>query len=504
MSLQISTAEGALLLPLLPLPLLLLLVLAAWQLWQARGAAVADLERQATQQAASLQLLARTVSEHVADLRWQAERTLAPGAAGSPDAALLQALQPRAATGAGVDGYALDAMPPLLHAGSAQWVWSRPEAPGADALAASQVLGRVAEVAHARHPELAGSRWVAWPERWVAGYPFEPSSALFERWKAGSAAELLARLMADEAFSAGRPQENPQRVTYWTGIRTPNMGEAPQIEHAAPVYDGDEFRGVVSTRIRLETIARAAAAALKGQAAAPWWVLSARGELLAAHEARSPAPTLQAADLASMRQAGGRAGGYGGLRAVAIDTPDAPWTLVVARTDAALLAQEHDAVHVAYHGTASHGAEIEWLHPVMAEVLARCPQAHFELFGDGRTAHAFLALPRVTLLHPLKWPNYLAYTAATRRDIGLSPLLPTPFNAARGAVKFYDFARMGAAGIYTDVTPFAGFVRGGVDGLLLPNEPARWIEAIAALVQDAPRRRAIAAAARARALAAAS
>ncbi|NUN52520.1 MAG: hypothetical protein HUU06_07020 [Planctomycetaceae bacterium] len=33
--------------------LLLLLVLAAWQLWQARGAAVADLERQAAQQAAA-------------------------------------------------------------------------------------------------------------------------------------------------------------------------------------------------------------------------------------------------------------------------------------------------------------------------------------------------------------------------------------------------------------------------------------------------------------------
>ncbi len=169
--------------------------------------------------------------------------------------------------------------------------------------------------------------------------------------------------------------------------------------------------------------------------------------------------------------------------------------------DASLLAQRSDAVHIAYHGTASHGAEIEWLHPILAEVLARCPQAHFELFGDGRTGHAFLALPRVTLLHPLKWPNYLAYTAATRRDIGLSPLLPTPFNATRGAVKFYDFARMGAAGIYSNVVPFAGFVRDGVDGLLLPNEPARWVEAIVALVGDAPLRRALAAAARARALA---
>ena len=168
---------------------------------------------------------------------------------------------------------------------------------------------------------------------------------------------------------------------------------------------------------------------------------------------------------------------------------------------ASLLAQIDDAVHVAYHGTASHVAEIEWLHPIVAELLARCPQAHFELFGDGRTGPPFLALPRVTLLHPLKWPNYLAYTAATRRHIGLSPLLPTPFNATRGPVKFYDFARMGAAGIYSDVTPFAGFVRDGVDGLLLPNEPARWVEAIVALVGDAPRRAAIAAAARARALA---
>ena len=172
--------------------------------------------------------------------------------------------------------------------------------------------------------------------------------------------------------------------------------------------------------------------------------------------------------------------------------------------DAALLAQVQDAVHVAYHGTASHGAEIEWLLPIMAEVLARCPQVHFELFGDGRTGHAFLALPRVTLLHPLKWPNYLAYTAATRRDIGLSPLLPTPFNATRGAVKFYDFARMGAAGLYSDVAPFAGFVRDGVDGLLLPNDPARWVEAIVGLAGDPARRAAIAGAARARALAGAA
>jgi hypothetical protein len=164
-----------------------------------------------------------------------------------------------------------------------------------------------------------------------------------------------------------------------------------------------------------------------------------------------------------------------------------------------LLAQV-DAVQVAYHGTASHGAEIEWLHPVMAEVLARCPQVHFELFGDKRVAALYRELPRVAVLHPMRWPNYLAYSSATRRQIGLAPLLPTPFNAARGAVKFFDFARMGAVGVYSARPPYQGFVHDGIDGLLLPDEPARWVDALVALAGDRARLQAMAAAARQRAL----
>ena len=176
-------------------------------------------------------------------------------------------------------------------------------------------------------------------------------------------------------------------------------------------------------------------------------------------------------------------------------------TVIPLAPDAALLAQVTDAVHIAYHGTASHGAEIEWLRPIMAEVLERCPQAHFEVFGDRAVSSTYRDLPRTTVLHPMRWPNYLAYTAANRRQIGLSPLLPTPFNAARGAVKFYDFVRMGAVGLYSAVAPFEGFVRDGVDGLLLPNEPARWADALVRLVADPARTAAMAAAARVRALA---
>ncbi|MBU0689910.1 MAG: glycosyltransferase family 1 protein [Gammaproteobacteria bacterium] len=157
-------------------------------------------------------------------------------------------------------------------------------------------------------------------------------------------------------------------------------------------------------------------------------------------------------------------------------------------------------VRVCYHGTASHPCEIEWLLPIIREVQARTDDVHFELFGGREVAKRFGGLPRVSVLHPMGWQNYLAYTASHRCDIALAPLLPGAFNAARGPTKFYDYTRMEAAGLYSDVTPYRGFVREGVDGLLLDNDPERWIEAILALTLDAEKRAALAVAARQRLL----
>lgn len=166
----------------------------------------------------------------------------------------------------------------------------------------------------------------------------------------------------------------------------------------------------------------------------------------------------------------------------------------------ALMLAQNPCVRVCYHGTASHQREIEWLLPVIAQVQARTEAIYFELFGGRDVAKRFGSQPRVSVLHPMGWPNYLAYTASHRCDIALAPLLPGAFNAARGPTKFYDYTRMGAAGLYSDMAPYRGFVRDGVDGLLLDNNPERWVEAILALAPDAEKRAALAAAARQRLL----
>jgi hypothetical protein len=135
----------------------------------------------------------------------------------------------------------------------------------------------------------------------------------------------------------------------------------------------------------------------------------------------------------------------------------------------------------------------------MEAVQARSGDVHFELFGTHAASKLLRRVPRVSVLHPMSWPNYLAFTATRKRDIALAPLLPGAFNAARGPTKFYDYARMGAVGLYSNVSPYREFVRHDVDGLLLDNEPAAWIEAVLALASDEHRRMAMAAAATQRA-----
>jgi hypothetical protein len=157
-------------------------------------------------------------------------------------------------------------------------------------------------------------------------------------------------------------------------------------------------------------------------------------------------------------------------------------------------------LQLAYLGTSVHEAEIQWLHPLLETLQNRHEHTHVELFGDHAQNRRFRALPRVRILHPMRWPNYLAETGHGRIDILLTPLLASPFNAARAPVKLIDAARCGAAGLYSNRPPYQGFVRHGQDGLLLDDDPACWLAAIERLIANPDERGRLAAGARRRAL----
>lgn len=153
------------------------------------------------------------------------------------------------------------------------------------------------------------------------------------------------------------------------------------------------------------------------------------------------------------------------------------------------LLADRNPVKIAYHGSSSHQAEKYWLRDVIESVLVACPQASFEIFGEHEIYKLYRDLPRVTVLHPMSWQNYLDYTRHHHVDIGLAPLLATEFNRARGPVKFYDFVRMGAVGVYSNCAPYSDLIEQDVHGVLLNNDLQQWIEALIMLVNSEPKRR---------------
>ncbi len=137
-----------------------------------------------------------------------------------------------------------------------------------------------------------------------------------------------------------------------------------------------------------------------------------------------------------------------------------------------------------YHGSASHGGDLRWLRPVIAEVLERDERLAFEVIGDTSVNRLFKGLPRVHVLHPMKWPTYRALIHRPGRTIGLAPLLDDRFNRARSHTKFFDITAAGAVGIYAQGPVYGGIVEHEKNGLLLPMNRRAWVDGILRLASD--------------------
>lgn len=138
-----------------------------------------------------------------------------------------------------------------------------------------------------------------------------------------------------------------------------------------------------------------------------------------------------------------------------------------------------------YHGSASHGREILFLRRVIEALQRQRQDTVFELFGGTRTRKLFRGIPRVRVIHPVPWPDYLAITAPGDYTIGLAPLLAGPFNEARTWTKFLEITRLGAAGIYSDHPAFReGPIVDRENGFLLKDDPATWVSRILELLDD--------------------
>ena len=65
------------------------------------------------------------------------------------------------------------------------------------------------------------------------------------------------------------------------------------------------------------------------------------------------------------------------------------------------------------------------------------------------------------------------------------------FNNFRSPTKFFDTTRLGAVGLYSNLEPFANFIKNNDDGILLENNIKNWVEKISYLLENSDERRRI-------------
>lgn len=135
-----------------------------------------------------------------------------------------------------------------------------------------------------------------------------------------------------------------------------------------------------------------------------------------------------------------------------------------------------------YHGTRIHERELRWLLPVVEAVQKAVPKAEFEVFGGPKVARRFAHLPRVRVLPPVPWPDYVRHALASNLAVGVAPLLPGRFNAARSHTKAFDILRCGAVGVFSARAPYADLPEDGA--FLAPDDTQAWAEAILRLLLD--------------------
>lgn len=149
--------------------------------------------------------------------------------------------------------------------------------------------------------------------------------------------------------------------------------------------------------------------------------------------------------------------------------------------------RHHDGAgrfEVVFSGTRSHLEDLAAVAGGVAEFLRKRPEARLTTFLGGHAPKALQRLANVRHLPPMAWEDYRRFAAGNRFHAAIAPALDTGFNRARSFSKLLDHAGFGAAGIYSRQPPFTGLIEAGKSGLLLPNEPASWRDALAGLAQN--------------------
>jgi GT2 family glycosyltransferase/glycosyltransferase involved in cell wall biosynthesis len=156
-----------------------------------------------------------------------------------------------------------------------------------------------------------------------------------------------------------------------------------------------------------------------------------------------------------------------------------------------------DPVRILCMGTTTHDDDLAMLLPALVRLKAEFGnRVAIDILGmTGRTTLPQGLNRLATSEHAtLSYPGFVDWLTRYRPGwhIGLAPLLDTPFNRGKSAIKAMDYAALGLFVLASDAPAYRGSIADGPAGRLVSNTETAWYSALDPLMRDRDLRRTLA------------
>ena len=145
-----------------------------------------------------------------------------------------------------------------------------------------------------------------------------------------------------------------------------------------------------------------------------------------------------------------------------------------------------DEIRILYAGTVSHRDDLEFLGCAVRRLGRRIREKiRIDVVGVNSEAADWYHPVPVPGGMAVSYPRYVEWIRS--RNLwhwGVAPLLDTPFNRSKSALKFLEYSALGLPSICSDVGVYRQAVQPGETGILASNDPDTWREALEMTVCD--------------------
>ncbi|MDP1624243.1 MAG: glycosyltransferase [bacterium] len=145
----------------------------------------------------------------------------------------------------------------------------------------------------------------------------------------------------------------------------------------------------------------------------------------------------------------------------------------------------HEMLTIGYMGTDSHGPDLDYITPVLLDLIKRYPhKIRFHFWGMQPPAE-MLSYPQVkwTPHYPYSYKDFSAFFQTQSADIFIAPLVDNLFNRCKSPLKFFEYSALGAPGVFSHLETYSDAVSHGKNGLLA-SSPDEWTDCLIQLIEN--------------------